>query len=149
MTRMNVWFRFVAGILGLLAMPLVFSGSNSVASAQDNGNGRCSVRTVKGSYAATISGWVGTGATRVPYSDVGFVRLDGRGNLEGASTFSVDGSVGTHDIAGTYTVDSETCTGESTTTIGNFSFVIGDNGKQTRIISTTPGTTVAGEAIRQ
>jgi len=50
---------------------------------------------------------------------------------------------------GTYTVDGDTCSGTATTTIGSFFFVIVDNGKETRIISTDPRFTAHGEAVRQ
>jgi hypothetical protein len=144
MKRNRAFGFLLASLMGVLVLPIPFRDSNVVAQT-----GRCSLQTLKGTYAARISGWVGPGAGRVPYSDVGFVRLDGRGNLAGASTFSLDGVIGTHDILGTYTVDPDTCTGDAVTTIGTFFFVIADNGRQTRIISTTHGATVDGEAIRQ
>ena len=151
MKRMNRWL-FMAGAAGLLAVSVDLSGPRVAASTSrggDDQNRRCSVRTLDGTYAAQQSGWVGSGATRVPYSEVGYIRLDGRGHIQGASTFSLDGAVGTHDIVGTYTVDPDTCAGEAVTTIGTFHFVIADNAKQTRIIATTPGTTLNGEAIKQ
>jgi hypothetical protein len=142
--KRNSAFALLAGLAGVLILAIAFSGSNVAAQG-----GKCSVQGLKGSYAARISGWIGSGATRVPYSDVGVLRLDGHGNIAGASTFSIDGAIGTHDVLGTYTVDSDACTGEAITTIGTFFFAIGDNVKQTRIISTTPGTTVDGDALRE
>jgi hypothetical protein len=135
----------LAGLVAVLIVPIAFSGSDVAAQS-----GKCSLQTLKGNYAARISGWSGSGDTRVPIANVGFVNLDGRGNVTGESTASVDGVI-TQDIpiVGTYTVDPDTCTGEATSTIGNFFFVIADNGKQTRIIATDTGTTVDGEALRQ
>jgi hypothetical protein len=118
----------------------------STAEAQ---NGKCSLQTLKGSYAARIDGWFGAGAGRLPYASAGFVELDGKGNITGEAMASLDGSVIPQTIVGTYTVDADTCTGNATSTIGDFFFAIADNGKQTRIVATTPGTTVTGEAIRQ
>jgi len=40
-------------------------------------------------------------------------------------------------------------TGDAQSNIGSFFFAIAANGKQTRIVGTTPGTTVTGESIRQ
>jgi hypothetical protein len=143
--KRNIAFRFLlAGLVGILLLPVAFRGSDVAAQS-----GKCSLQTLKGTYGARISGWFGTGSGRVPYSDVGYVRLDGQGGLMGESTFSLDGTIGTHVITGSYTVDPDTCTGNATSTIGDFFFVIIDNGKQTRIVATTPGTTVDGEAIRQ
>jgi hypothetical protein len=110
---------------------------------------RCSLMALRGTYAATLGGWVTTATDRVPYSEVAHLQLDGRGGLAGTSTFSLDGVVGTRTITGTYAVDRELCAGEAVTSIGNFFFVVGDNVNQTRFIATTPGVTATGEAIRQ
>jgi hypothetical protein len=138
----------IAGAAGLLALS-ASSRPSVTASAAAQPGPRCSVHTLHGTYAAEQSGWVGTGAARVPYSEAGFVRLDGQGNINGATMFSVDGVIGSHPVTGTYTVDPETCTGDAVTNIGTFHFAIGDNGKQTRFVSTTPTTTLNGELIEQ
>jgi hypothetical protein len=152
MKRMNRWV-FVAGGAALLAFSVAAEGPSVAASTSRGGddeqNQRCSVRTLNGTYAVEQSGWVGSGAGRMPYSEVGYVRLDGRGRLNGATTFSLDGAVGSRDIVGTYTVDSDTCTGEAVTSVGTFHFVLADNGKQTRFIATTTGTTLNGSGIKQ
>jgi hypothetical protein len=132
--------------VGLLVLAFAFSGSR--LAAKDN-NGTCSLKTLNGSYAAQISGWQGTGAARVPIAATGVVVLDGNGGITGSAMFSVDGTIFPQAVNGTYTVDPETCSGDAVSTIGTFHFAIADNGKQTRIVGTSPGTTVVGEAIRQ
>ena len=151
MKRKNRWL-LVAGVVAVLAFSVAAGGPELVATSRggdDDQNRRCSVRTLNGTYAVEQSGWVGSGTSRMPYSEAGYVRLDGRGHIRGATTFSLDGAINSHDIVGTYTVDSDTCTGEADTTIGTFHFVIADNGKQTRIIATSPGTTLNGTGIKQ
>jgi hypothetical protein len=145
MTRLLV----VAGAAGVLAFTVVSSGPSIAAAGGDAQGPRCSLHSLNGTYAAEQSGWVGSGATRVPYSEAGYVRLDGQGHIDGASTFSLDGTIGSHAVVGTYTVDPNTCTGDAVTTIGTFHFAIGDNGKQTRFVATSPGTTLNGEIIEQ
>ena len=143
MKRLSAVRFLIAG--SLAAVLIATSFTSAPAEAQ---TGHCSLNTIKGTHAAQVSGWVGTGSARVPYAETGFVSIDGHGNIAGESTFSLDGVVGSRSIAGTYTIDPETCTGEATSSIGTF-FFVGDNGKQMRIVATTPGTTVHGESIRQ
>ena len=126
---------------------LAFTASRLAA---DDDHGRCSVKSIRGSFAARLWGWQGTGATRVPTSAAGFVVLDGRGGITGKATFSVDGTIlPDQPVNGSYTVDSETCTGDAVTTVGTFHFAIADNNKETRFVGTTPGTTVVGDVIKQ
>jgi hypothetical protein len=108
------------------------------------------LKTIKGSYAAQTSGWIGAGAARVAYAAAGVTIQDGEGGITGFLTFVIDGAV-TADfpLLGTYTVDAASCTGQAESNIGSFFFAIADNGKQTRIVGTSPGATVVGESIRQ
>lgn len=139
-------FRSIGIVLGIA----VVLGTPAAVFAQAGGNNNCSLRTVKGWYAGQISGWAVIGAARVPYGATGSFYLDGRGTITpGAAFQSVDGAITPIAVAGTYTVDPSTCTGEAVSTIGTFFFAIVENGKETRIIGTTPGTTVTGEALRQ
>ena len=145
MKRTHIFALLLAGVVGVLMLPLAFDGSNIAAQS-----GKCSTETIKGNYGAQVSGWSGTGAGRLPIAQTGFVSLDGKGMIVGAAETVIDGApLGTVTITGTYTVDSDSCTGTATTNIGSFFFAIVDNGKQTRILGTTPGLTVHGEAVRQ
>jgi len=153
MKRHRATVLFFATFVGVLGFH--FGGATDAANAsisQQNGGrhtSRCSLQALKGNYAVSLFGWAGMGPDRVPYSEVGFVRLDGKGGLTAATTFSLDGVVDSHEVVGTYTVEPDMCTGEAVTNIGSFAFVVGDNVNQTRIIATTQGFTVNGEAIRQ
>jgi hypothetical protein len=149
MTRNRMFALLLAVILGIVLVPLVVDSSNAAAQNAAAQNGKCSLRTIKGTYGAEVSGWAGSGAARLPVTEVGYIALDGRGNIAGAAQTSIDGVQGQVTIAGSYTVAADTCTGTATTTIGSFFFVIVDNGQETRIIATDPGVTIHGEAIRQ
>jgi hypothetical protein len=123
---------------------------NAPPLAAANENGQCSLKTIKGSYAAQTSGWIGSGPTRLAYAAAGVTIQDGVGGITGFLTFSIDGDVTENvPLVGTYTVDAASCTGHAEANIGSFFFAIADNGKQTRIVGTSPGTTVVGESIRQ
>src|SRR5215469_4359099 len=95
---------------------------------------RCSAATLRGNYAAYYLGNItdpNTGAV-TPFDSVGVVTFDGAGNASGAATFSVNGSISTGPIAGTYTVNAD-CTGVFTGNVklgtDNFNLVIIDGGK--------------------
>ncbi|BAY41125.1 hypothetical protein NIES2111_55160 [Nostoc sp. NIES-2111] len=123
-----------------------------VAQAQSlSDNPKCSLSTVKGSYAIQLTGWVGSGANRLPYASSGTFIADGKGYLRGVDTVVLDGAPPVkRTVTATYIVDSNTCTGSAVSpAAGNFDFQIIDNGKQITNISTTPGTTVTGISIRQ
>jgi hypothetical protein len=86
----------------------------------------------------------------VPFALVGFYSTDGKGNLTGIGTISVDGVITLGVVVtATYVVDPDTCTVTAVSNIGTFSFAIADGGKEVRSISTTPGFTVHGVARRQ
>jgi hypothetical protein len=132
---------------GILLPAIAFTGSRLAA---DDDHDRCSVKSLKGSFAARLWGWQGTGAARVPTSAAGVVVLDGRGGITGSATFSVDGTIlPAQPVNGSYTVDAETCTGDAVTTVGTFHFAVGNNMRETRFVGTTPGTTVIGDTIKQ
>ena len=135
----------------VLALTLVASAPVAAQDAESAGAPRitCSRATLQGRYAATISGWFGTGPTRLPYGATGSIRLDGRGHITGAGVQTLDGVISEIAITGTYTVNPRSCTGNATSTIGTFFFAITENGEGTRIVGTTPGTTVTGHAVRQ
>ena len=69
--------------------------TNAAVDQRDNGpnRSRCSLMALKGTYAATLSGWASAGASRVPYSEVAYLKLDGKGGLTGTSRFSVRSKV--------------------------------------------------------
>ena len=133
------------------AFVLTFAWTTAATAAPPpGGNANCGLHTLKGRYAATISGWAGSGPGRVAYGATGSIYLDGRGNITGSAVQSIDGTIVPVSIVGTYTVDPETCTGDAVAPgFGTFFFAITENGKGTLIVGTTLGTTVTGQSIRQ
>jgi hypothetical protein len=70
----------------------------------------CSLARAAGTYGVSDSGTViGIG----PRAAVALLTLDGAGNITGSVTASLNGSVSTGTLSGTYTVNSE-CTGSTT-----------------------------------
>ncbi|HLP88782.1 MAG TPA: hypothetical protein VK184_09370 [Nostocaceae cyanobacterium] len=146
----------LSNIPGLLATVLVSSTTMislsipSTAHAQPQASPKCSLATVKGLYNHQLTGWVGSGVNRVPFASYGTFFADGNGSFKGVDTVVTDGSQAvTHNIYGTYTVDSETCTGVAVSPVtGTYKFFILNNGKRLPSISTTPGTTITGTCER-
>jgi hypothetical protein len=146
MHRNRVISPLVIGV-GVLLLGIAFTASRLAA---DDDHGRCSVKSVRGSFAARLWGWQGTAAARVPVSAAGVVVLDGKGGITGSATFSVDGTIlPAQPVNGSYTVDADTCTGDAVTTVGTFHFAVANNMRETRFVGTTPGTTIVGDTIRQ
>jgi hypothetical protein len=91
-----------------------------------------------------------TDIERRPTAAVGQIILDGKGNISGNETFSVDYTVFTVPITGTYTENAD-CTGTAQITpqgfsATNFATVVVNEGKELLLIETDTGTLVAGNA---
>lgn len=100
--------------------------------------------TLHGNY---MSRGVGTRAVG-PITAVGRIDFDGQGNFVNPTTASVNGVIITSTEVGTYTVNSD-CTGSEVATDGaHYNFVITPDGSRFDWISTVPGRTVSGTAIR-
>jgi hypothetical protein len=103
----------------------------------------CSNGTFNGSFGFTNTGTiVGVG----DFAAVGLLSADGQGNLGGSITRSVNGVISRLTFTGTYSVNLD-CTGSATLTfssgqIVHRDFVIVDDGKEVRGISTDSGTVV-------
>lgn len=144
-------FSFLA-VLAISEVKPISTAILPAAQAQTSSdNQKCSLSTIKGSYAIELKGWVGSGASRVPYASAGTFVADGRGYLQGVDTVVIDGQQPfERTVTATYTVDPNTCSGSAVSpAAGSFNFQIIDNGKRINNISTTPGTTVTGTSIRQ
>ncbi|HEV2799825.1 MAG TPA: hypothetical protein VGW12_04975 [Pyrinomonadaceae bacterium] len=114
------------------------------------GGGACSVRSLRGTYEIEFSGhFVGVG----PVATLGTITLDGNGNFNITDTASFGGTILTRVGSGTYNVESN-CTGSATVTYtvgqpgrqATFNLVVTDNGRDVRLIGTTPGSIVLGSA---
>ncbi len=99
-------------------------------------NAQCNLNSLNGYYGYTVTGNIvaGTGTNAPPplfvpgpFAAVGRIHFDGRGNVSTVRTLSETNFVAENDFGtGTYTVDSETCT-------GNFSVTVGSPGKQAEL----------------
>ena len=81
---------------------------------------------------------------------VGQVMLDGKGNISGAETFTLNGAVSKHAVTGTYTENSN-CTGTWVVTpkggtATQFNTVVVNSRKELLLIETDNGTVTAGSA---
>lgn len=85
-----------------------------------------------------------------PGAMVGQMTLNGKGDLSGAQTFSMDGSISTESITGTYT-ESANCAGTAQMTPSggsamNFNTVVVDSGKQLLLLQTDINSSDGGTA---
>jgi len=96
-------------------------------------------------FAANLRGSV-IGVGQVAYGEQ--VILDGKGNVSGNGTFSLDGAIDTVPITGTYTENAD-CTGSAQITPQgystlNFNFVVVNVGKEILLVETDTNTIVSG-----
>jgi hypothetical protein len=109
----------------------------------------CTDASLRGSYGYSFDGTVmGIG----PTAGSGVITFDGEGNLSGADTLSLNGTIIPRTLTGTYTVQAN-CTGSvtlevSTGDIFHLAFVIVDSRRELRFIQTDAGTVITGAAIR-
>jgi hypothetical protein len=105
----------------------------------------CGENGKKQTFAANLSGSV-IGVGPVAYGEQ--VILDGKGNVSGNGTFSLDGAIYIVPITGTYTENAD-CTGSAQITPQglsalNFNFVVVNAGKEILLVETDTGTIVSG-----
>jgi hypothetical protein len=140
-----------------LVLATAFSGTGIVSQthADDGDEGGCTGAALSGVYAATLRGFVGSGAASQPVAAAGFIRLDANGGISGKDTFSLGGVITPRIITGTYTIgrDSTTgaCRGTATTSVGNFNYATTGEHPITGalFVSTVSGTVIEGQTIRQ
>jgi hypothetical protein len=110
----------------------------------------CSNRSVSGDYGFIVNGTnVGAGLV----ASVGQVTADGRGNLVGSDTTSVNGVLLRRTVTGTYTVAPD-CSGQLSFTDNfglttNLDFVIVDQLEQVNFIQTDASTVTTGVARKE
>ncbi len=105
----------------------------------------CGLNGKKETFAANLSGSVNSVG---PVAYVEQVILDGKGDVSGNGTFSLDGKIYTVPITGTYTENTD-CTGSAQITPQgystlNFNFVVVNAGKEILLVETDTGTIVSG-----
>jgi hypothetical protein len=121
-----------------------------MAQADEKG---CSNAALMGRFAVVDNGFITVQAQAGPFADVGTLTFDGKGNTTGTAMASQNGNIFPLNMAGTYTVNSD-CTGTFTLNVTipipgapqlppiHAYFVIDDNGKEFRSISTDSGRVV-------
>jgi hypothetical protein len=138
--------RFVFLTLTLLTFALLTPAKAQVA---------CSVATLNGGYAFTLSGFLQEHAGQpvggnLAFAESGVRTFDGDGHFTDSHTSAaVAGTVFHSNNSGTYTVDSD-CTGTMTLQSGlTEDFSIADGGKEIQFIVTTPGRVIFGSMKKQ
>ena len=113
----------VAGVLAV-----TFLGLASTVMADDKNPSRCSNKTLKGTYAFSLSGSLSTGAdTYAPEAYAAFVSYDGRGNIALKKSSSIAGEWATRFSTGIYSLGSD-CVGVATYPSGEFSYFVAPDG---------------------
>lgn len=151
-----------AGLLAsLLVVGAVITGGEGdlIASAEAQGGGTCSERTIEGIYAFAIPGQVqGIG----PIAISGTTSFDGFGGttITLLANTVTQAPVLRATFSGIYTVDPDACTGSATYNIPppgllgrftelRFEGVSVNDGAEIRYLVTTPGIVLAGTSVRQ
>jgi hypothetical protein len=126
----------------------IFSAQNVVAQEQSDGVRECSNATLHGSFGYTSTGTLLETFVPPPFAgpfaEVGRQTFDGKGNTEAIVTFSANGNISSKvTFEGTYKVNPD-CTGSMTLSNPSLGaihadFVIDDEGKELRTISTDSG----------
>jgi hypothetical protein len=162
MNRTIVMLSLVAFCTAVIALVIVSPigdegrSAGLVPTAQAKTAGRCSERTVKGTYAFALTGSV---------INVGPIAASGTTTFDGEGNVSLTGAINTTTLnptvegtfTGTYTVNPEDCTGSVVvTTPGVFGYtdlhfkgVIINQGQEVRYLITDPGIVFAGATVRQ
>jgi len=121
------------------------TGNVEIETVQAQGKANCTLAGIAGTFGIQASGlFLGVGSVAFD----GVFTLDGKGNVNGVESGSLDGAVFTRQpLSGTYTIASN-CTGTMTTKIGSqtehSSFFITNGGKGILLTETDKDTVVTG-----
>ena len=114
----------------------------------------CTNASLSGAYGYTNKGFFYSSNGLGIFASSGRFVADGNGNLTGADTLSIDGSVTRgRKYTGTYNINSD-CTGTMIFQVGtaganNFDIVWNDNGREIKFVETDPNTMITGTAHQQ
>ena len=124
-------------------------GAAGVATAHER-NDDCSLKTLRGSYVFSASGFNIVGGVAQPKAIVEVIVFDGDGTLSvPAATRSVNGAIARSlPSVGTYTV-AEDCTGTIAFDGPSFDIFLSPHGDSMALIQTNPNTVFQGSATRQ
>jgi len=144
MNRGRLW---AAGVLLLVGVGILAVGQGA---AQDTtGTATCSVATLRGTYLFAYDGLEITDTDQRPFAFAGYEVYDGKGNVTGISSYSINGEITRNEpFSGTYTVKAD-CTGTITYTDGtHYDQFIAPDGSLFTFVQTNPGTVAAGFELR-
>ncbi len=136
----------------LLGVGLLTLGSGNPAEADS----KCTVAKLKGNYVYAQDGFNiegDTAAQRTPFAQSGREVFDGKGNMSGAATGSLNGNIVRSTYAGTYAVNSD-CTDTVTFTDNfkqtfHYDIFIKDDGREFVFIQTDAGVVTAAYERRR
>jgi hypothetical protein len=136
-------------IVAVTALALV------VAPAANASHTRCSLATLRGTFADKDTGFILSASTVAsPFAGVNLETFDGNGTLTGSGIGSLNGEIVPVTYVGTYTVNRD-CTGTYTVEVSPLGltthafFVIADGGNELQIVITDQGTAITCIARRQ
>ncbi|NOK16355.1 hypothetical protein [Corallococcus carmarthensis] len=114
---------------------------------------QCKLSLLKGSYVYANTGFVVTGAERIPFAQAGRDVFRGDGTLTGSATVNTNGVSSRIVYSGTYTLDSN-CRGTAKTTdntgvTDHFDFFVTKNGETLAYVQTDPGYVTATFEVRR
>ncbi len=147
--RRIVPLALASGVMIALAVTLA-SGSTQRGAAATEG---CTNHSLRGAYGFASDGQAfGASGTEVAELAVaGRIVFDGRGNLSGQETESLNGVITMPTLSGTYSVLPD-CTGTATihnSQIAHLRFALIEGGQEANVIDTDPGVVAAGQISRQ
>jgi hypothetical protein len=115
--------------------------------AEDDSKATCSEATLHGTYLFAYNGIEIKDNEHVPFAAAGYEVYDGKGNVNGVATTSVEGEISRNEpFSGTYTVN-EDCTATSTGTFTDgthFDAFIAPDGSMFTFVQTDPGVVASG-----
>jgi hypothetical protein len=121
----------------------------STAALADDGENRCSVKTLRGTYVFAAKGYNIVAGAAQPKTIVEVIEFNGDGTLSvPGATRSVNGTIARSlPSVGTYTI-TEDCSGAILFAGPTFDIFVAPNGKKLWLIETDPNTVFEGTATR-
>jgi hypothetical protein len=102
----------LSGIMPVARAASIQSAANAATQQdEDRSAHECSLKTVKGSYGISTTGWIVSAGPVGPVADAGVITFDGDGGVSQTTTVSLNGLIIPKRLSGSYEVNSEDCTG--------------------------------------
>jgi uncharacterized protein (TIGR03437 family) len=133
----------------LLVLPLLIP----LEAQTQIGGGSCTTSTLDGTYFYLMGGFVSSSGNLDAYAELGKLIMDGQGNVSGQFQSSLGGSISSHSVTGTYTVQTHCAATMLTSVDGQaaspVSFQITNGGLAGVVAYSMPGAVVTGRGYRQ